>query len=232
MDIKKSSKANLENDRTSFFLLGMVVALSVFFVCLEWRSEEYLSPDWAGFDNIVIEEDYITVTETPAVEEKKIEQPIVLAPEEPTSQVLEDFEIVEIPEILEAFLDSIALAIQEDKISLDDEIVEPVEDDSIHTKAEIMPEFPGGNSNLVRFLYKNTEYPSVAHKQKIQGRVWYSFVVNEDGHVSDFRLEQGVYYALDEEAERVLKTMPDWTPGTIDGEAVKVKIYLPIVFSL
>ena len=95
-----------------------------------------------------------------------------------------------------------------------------------------MPQFPGGNVELIRFIYSHIQYPQAALKQRIQGRVWCSFIVDRDGTISDVALEQGIYIFLDEEALRVLKTMPPWIPGKTQGESVRVKVYLPIVFKI
>jgi protein TonB len=96
--------------------------------------------------------------------------------------------------------------------------------------AETMPQFPGGQTALIRFIYENIQYPPVALKQRIEGRVWCSFIVEADGSISNIRLEESVYIFLDEEAVRVLKKMPAWSPGRTKGENVRVKIYIPIVF--
>jgi protein TonB len=93
-------------------------------------------------------------------------------------------------------------------------------------------EFPGGRVELIRYIYQNIRYPSVAIKQRIQGRVVCSFIINEDGSVSNIALIQGVYSFLDEEALRVIGIMPRWKPAMKDGKPVKTKCIVPIVFRL
>ena len=93
-------------------------------------------------------------------------------------------------------------------------------------------EFPGGKIALIRYIYQNIQYPSVAIKQRIQGRVVSSFIINEDGSISDITLIQGVYSFLDDEVLRVLRSMPSWKPAMKDGKAVKSKVIVPIVFRL
>ena len=93
-------------------------------------------------------------------------------------------------------------------------------------------EFPGGRAALIRYIYQNIQYPSVALKQRIQGRVVSSFIINEDGSISDVTLIQGVYSFLDDEVLRVLRSMPPWKPAMKDGKAVKTKGIVPIVFRL
>ena len=93
-------------------------------------------------------------------------------------------------------------------------------------------EFPGGRIALIQYIYQHIQYPSAALKQRIQGRVVSSFIIHEDGSVSDITLIQGVYSFLDDEALRVLHSMPSWKPAMKDGKAVKSKVIVPIVFRL
>ena len=76
------------------------------------------------------------------------------------------------------------------------------------------------------------KYPKTAKKYEIQGKVLVQFVVSEDGSVTDVKITRGVEKSLDEEAIRVISSMPKWNPGTINGTPVKVKYTLPIVFKL
>lgn len=227
MKTKKTARANLENERMTYFLLAFSVVLSTFFVVLEWQSTENLSSDWEGFSTLFIEEEFVGLNDE------------VIAPKEvevaqPTPEVTyEDFntvdEIIETEEIITSNpLPTISETIEEEEVS--SQLTDSEIDEMIHLQAETMPQFKGGQIELIRFIYRNMEYPSVALKQKIQGRVWCSFVVNKDGTISNIQLEQGVYIFLDEEALRVLKMMPNWTPGTINGLPIRVKVYIPIVF--
>ena len=92
--------------------------------------------------------------------------------------------------------------------------------------------FQDGRIDVIRYIYQNIDYPSVALKQRINGRVICSFVVNEDGSISDVTLIQGVYIFLDEEVIRVIRSMPLWRPATKDGKAIKIKYIVPVVFRL
>jgi len=231
MNDKKSPQANLGRQRTTYFLLGMIVALSALFVALEWRSEDYLSPDWEGFNRVFIEEELIGFEE---IQPEKA-PPEVETPPEPQETLRDDLVVVEqITEEIVLPADSVAHPAEEEK---EEEPLPPLFSDKeiqeiIYARAEVMPQYPGGYSHLAAFLYNNIEYPSLAIKQRIQGRVWFSFIVNQDGSVSDIKCEQGVYFALDDEAERVLKLMSRWEPGTIDGRPVRVKVYVPVHFRL
>lgn len=95
---------------------------------------------------------------------------------------------------------------------------------------EQMPSYPGGTSALMKFLADNIKYPSTC--ENIQGRVVCSFVVERDGSLSDLKIVKSVHPLLDKEALRVLSLMQNWNPGKQNGEPVKVKYTLPVVFRL
>ena len=95
-----------------------------------------------------------------------------------------------------------------------------------------MPQFPGGEDALSRFIAKTVQYPIAAQQNGIQGRVTCSFIINPDGSISDAEVTQGVDPSLDKEALRVINQMPKWTPGMQRGKAVKVKYTTPVTFRL
>lgn len=97
---------------------------------------------------------------------------------------------------------------------------------------EEMPEFPGGNRALMKFLSNNIQYPAIAKENGIQGRVICSFIVMDDGSIRDLYVERGVDPSLDAEAMRVLRLMPDWKPGRQKGMSVNIRFSLPIEFRL
>ena len=95
-----------------------------------------------------------------------------------------------------------------------------------------MPVFPGGIQGMIKFLSENISYPKEAQKKKISGRVLVSFVVEKNGSVSEVQTERSLYPSLDEEAVRVVKSMPNWIPGKQGDQVVRVKYTLPVTFSL
>ncbi len=98
---------------------------------------------------------------------------------------------------------------------------------------EVMPKFKGGESAMMEFLMMNMKYPQAAVKAKQQGRSVVGFVVRKDGTVSDVHITKSAGYAvLDEEAMRVVKSMPAWEPGKQKGKPVNVKYNVPITFRL
>ena len=97
---------------------------------------------------------------------------------------------------------------------------------------EKMPEYPGGQAALFEYLSKNVKYPADAEKQKIEGRVLVSFVVNTDGSITDISVERKAFPSLDAEAVRVISGMPKWIPGEQKGQKVRVKYTVPLNFHL
>lgn len=97
---------------------------------------------------------------------------------------------------------------------------------------EVMPQFPGGQIAMLKYIMENIKYPKQAMKEGIQGRVTVSFIVEKDGRVSNVRLLRSVQSALDKEAIRVVKSMPKWTPGKHNGKPVRVRFNLPVMFKL
>lgn len=102
----------------------------------------------------------------------------------------------------------------------------------IFTVVEKNPQFPGGMRALTEFLGSNIKYPESAKNDGIQGRVFYNFVVNEDGTISDIKVLRGINKEIDEEGMRVIQSMPKWKPGIQRGKAVRVSFNLPIKWSL
>ena len=98
---------------------------------------------------------------------------------------------------------------------------------------DIQPQFPGGERGLINFINKTREYPYLAYKNRVQGRVLCSFVVGVDGKVSDVRIIRGSGdESLNKEAVRVIGKMPKWSVGKVGDHAVPVRMVLPINFRL
>lgn len=97
---------------------------------------------------------------------------------------------------------------------------------------EEMPSFPGGNGALMSYLQSNVKYPIVAQENGVQGRVQIGFVVEPDGSISGVKVVRSVDPSLDKEAMRVVRSMPRWNPGKQNGQAVRVKYTVPVLFRL
>ena len=105
-------------------------------------------------------------------------------------------------------------------------------EEQIFTVVEQQPEFTGGMAALGQYLQKNLRYPAAAQRANVAGRVFVSFVVNTDGSIQDVQVLKGLGFGTDEEAQRVVKSMPKWRPGKQSGRPVRVKYNLPINFTL
>jgi len=97
---------------------------------------------------------------------------------------------------------------------------------------EQMPEFPDGQAAMMKFIQSNLKYPAIARENDIQGTVVVQFVVAADGGISRVNVARGIGGGCDEEAVRVVKSMPKWRPGKHNGRAVPVNFTLPIKFRL
>lgn len=116
--------------------------------------------------------------------------------------------------------ESLAKGLEEPQFDLGD-VIESV---------EIMPQFPGGDQALFKYLSESVKYPKRAQKEKVEGRVITQFVVNRNGSIIYPRVVWGVSPELDKEALRVILMMPKWSPGEQKGKKVRVKYSLPINF--
>jgi TonB family protein len=104
--------------------------------------------------------------------------------------------------------------------------------DSIYEICQVMPQFPGGEQAMMKFVSSNVHYPEEAKEKEISGRVLVGFIVEKDGSVTEVKVLKGIGKLCDEEAVRVVKSMPKWTPGMQDGKPVRVHFQMPFVFKL
>lgn len=94
------------------------------------------------------------------------------------------------------------------------------------------PTYPGGMPEFYKFISSNLKYPEAAEKNKVQGSVLVSFMIEEDGTLADVKVDRKLGSGTDEEAIRVLNLSKKWNPGMIDGKAVRTKFNIPVKFSL
>lgn len=111
-------------------------------------------------------------------------------------------------------------------------VVEEKEPEKPFDFVEQMPEFPDGASAMMKYIKENMKYPAIARENDIQGTVPVQFVVMPDGSISNVRVARSIGGGCDEEAIRVIKSMPRWRPGKHNGRAVPVNFTLPIKFKL
>jgi TonB family protein len=114
-----------------------------------------------------------------------------------------------------------------DKVTWDNEL-----GDSIHTYIKEMPKFPGGDRALYESIAREVNYPLYAKRQDIEGKIYTQFVVTKEGNIADVVVAKGIERGCDQEAIRVIKSLPRWIPGKINGIPVNVRVQIPIVFKL
>ncbi len=102
----------------------------------------------------------------------------------------------------------------------------------VHEKVDEMPVPPGGMDGWINHMSENLNYPEAARDKKIEGMVVLTFIVKEDGSVSEVEILRGIGAGCDEEGKRVVEISPNWTPGKIGGKAVITRMRLPINFKL
>ena len=230
MEIKKSSKADLESGRLQRFLLGLVVALSLLFVCFEYT----LTPDDPLQDPDLLEQLTIDEDLPPLI---RPENELALAPKaepEPTTKL----EIVEEEQTEEEEQPEPQPAENVEGDVSDDDLPDPdppqkQEDEVADFRVvEDLPQFPGGPLEFIKWLTRNLKYPKIAQERRIQGKVVVEFIVNKDGTVTDVKVAKSLHPHCDREALRVLQSMPRWTAGIQEGKPCRTKVCIPIIFKL
>lgn len=228
MEIKKTPKADLENRRTLYTEIGLVVALLVVWGAFSYSTKEKAVASLGEDTQVVEVEDMVPITqETPPP-----------PPEAPKIPVLSDqIDIVEDDIKVEDNFMSL-----EDDANLGVEImdyVEEVKEEVVEEEAipfqlvEEKPSFNGGDANeFSKWVNSKLQYPEIAKENGVQGRVILQFTVNPDGSVSNVKVLRGVDSSLDKEAVRVVSMSPKWKPGNQRDRAVKVTYTFPVIFQL
>lgn len=104
--------------------------------------------------------------------------------------------------------------------------------EKIFSFVEESPEFPGGEEKLMKFLTTNLKYPQIARENAVEGNVYVKFIIEKDGSITNIQVARGIGYGCDQEAVRVVKTMPKWEPGKQRGTPVRSRFILPFKFKL
>nr|MBD3623195.1 TonB family protein [Sunxiuqinia sp.] len=226
MEPKKSPKADLESKRNIFVQIGFVVALGLCLLAFEWTSKVDQAASLGSVAEQDVEDEIIPITR-----QEEVKPP----PPPPPPKVVEVLNIVDDETEIEDELEiedtdideqtaiEVAPVIQEEEEADEGQVFFIVED---------MPEFPGGELALRKFIANAIKYPVIAQENGIQGKVYVNFVVDTDGSITNARIARGVDSSLDKEALRVVNTLPRWKPGQQRGKPVKVSYTVPINFVL
>lgn len=224
---KKSFKGDLERRRNAFVLIGFVVTLALVYASFELFATGDLVKDVSMADEeaiFVMDEDVIATDPTPPPPPPPVaqQQEVILQIVEDNIKVNTDFDFSQ---------DFDMDAVVEEYVPI--EIVEEAVDNTPPMRfVEEMPEFVGGSEAMYAFLQANLKYPEVARNNNISGQVFIEFVVERDGSITDVRVLVGVYPELDQEAVRVVRSMPKWKPGKQMGKPVRTFFNIPIRFTI
>lgn len=218
-------KADLERKRSTFFLVGLVVALGFVFMAFEWNSPPKKA-EFSGGTRVVVIEDVMT----PLIREPKVKPPQVPKPKvADVINVIEDFKDAGDLDI--DFPDPGDYVAVELPVFIETPQKEPEEKIYVNTVDE-PAEFPGGERALYKYISEHVKYPVVAQEIGIQGKVYVNFVVDESGNAVDIRIGRSADPSLDAEALRVISSLPRFKPGRQAGKAVKVYYTAVINFQL
>jgi protein TonB len=225
MQLKKSPKASLEDKKLTYVLMGLVLVLSICYVAFEWTEKEVTKYE-------------VNDTDFFFEEEIDIQQTTQETPPPPPPPAVQEVEVLNVVED-DVEVETIEINTEDDKdveVVIAPPVEAPVEEEEeevIFMVVESMPEFPGGQQALFKYLAENVKYPVIAQENGIQGRVICQFVVNKDGSIVDVvAVRSSGEPSLDKEAIRVIQSMPRWKPGMQRGKPVRVKYTVPVNFRL
>jgi protein TonB len=225
MELKKNPKQDLEKWKGIFFRAGLVISLGVVLFAFNITQKEVVVDELSNMGDTEFEDEDIPVT--------RQEQPPEVKPP-PPQQTVEVLNIVDDDTEIE---DEIEMEDAEADEDTQIEVVEIAEDEEeeeaqIFFIVEKMPEFPGGELGLRKYIATHVKYPNIARENNIQGKVYIRFCVTSAGKVEKVSIARGVDPILDKEATRVVKALPKWKPGEQRGKKVNVWYTVPINFQL
>jgi protein TonB len=224
MEIKKKSSVNLEKFKSLFLLIGLGITLGFMLFVFNWTSKAEKADD-LGTTQLTDDEEKATIT---------IQEAPPPPPPPKQQQAIEVLNIHDDNEDIENEIEIEDADTDEDEEIEIIEIEEEEEEEAPETFfiVEQMPEFPGGELALRKYIAKNTQYPVVAKENDIQGKVIIQFEVTSRGTVGKIKVARKIDVLLDKEAVRVVKSLPKFKPGKQGGKAVNVWYTVPINFKL
>ena len=238
MEQKKTPRADMEQRRTTGFLLGLVVVLAVLYVSLEWNSVESTDAlDPLDLSELMHESELVPMSNEEVAARVEEKQP---APKTEELNVVDDeveLEPTEQPVEAEGEGDEDEALLEElgkendDSKALAALAVDPNNPLNFHV-VEDLPKFPGGAVELMKWLTRNLQYPAMARSRKTQGKVVAVFYVEKDGSVTGISVTKSLSADCDREVLRVLRKMPKWEPGIQNDQPCRTKVSIPVVFKL
>ena len=233
MEIKKTPQADIEQRRTTGFLLGMILVLALCYVALEWNATEGTDD---GIDPIDLTDLMHETEMVPMSNEEIITQLEEKQPSEKGEKLNIVDDDVEVEPHEEEMTNDDEQLLKELEEQQEDKALAPLEVDpqnplNFHV-AEDLPQYPGGAVEFLKWLTRNLRYPTLARERKTQGKVVAVFYVEKDGSITGIKITKSLSPECDREALRVLRLMPNWQPGIYHDEPCRTKVQIPIVFKL
>jgi protein TonB len=227
MEHFRNATRKLYAKRPLFFNIGLVIAISLCFIAFEFKvfiheEDKVDIPEEEPY--VFLNNDVIRTSQPPKPKPKNL------------PDLKRDVIIVEVKEFSKQ-------NVQKEKIDIEEEIEswegfeipdEKVEDTNVYDPfaLEVNPKFSGGMDAFYEYVGSAIEYPTYEQRSNIEGRVVLSFVIEKDGSLSQVEILKGVSEGIDKEAIRVIKNAPKWEAGRQRGQAVRVKMNIPIYFKL
>ena len=234
MDIKKSDKANLDNHRSTGFLLGLILAMALLFAAFKYTTR----PQSYDEDDSMLDDLAEDLTMKSAPQDTKDMVSAIAAPaSKAISQNVKEVAHVDNADKIAPITSKLVIGSGQ-AVQKEAEVTEALpqvtadKDTAVMRTVEQIPEFPGGIVQFMKWLSRNLRYPPQAQQQKIQGKVVVSFIVNKDGSISAPTIVKSVDPVLDSEAMRVVRMMPRWKPGMEKGKPCRTMFAIPINFVL
>lgn len=228
MELKKSPKANLENKKTLFTEIGLIVALAVVLVAFEHKTREKAVSTLEEEVYIPVEEEIIPITqETPP---PKPDMPKIPQLSDEIDIVSDDIQVEDIIINTEDIAD-MGVQVMDYVAEVEEEEIE--EEIIMSAAVEEEPSFNGGDKNdFSRWVQQRLVYPQIALENGIQGTVMLQFDIDKDGNLVNIVVLRGIDKTIDEEAVRVVSSSPKWSPGRNNDLPVKVRYNFPVQFQL
>jgi protein TonB len=222
MKAKKNFKKDITHYRVIFFQIGIIISLSIILLAFEWKTYENNEIMIVSAAATQIDSEIIIYTK------QDLPKPPQMKITEIKTTSNDDIEVDDVVDLLN---------IENGKNDLNAivpvEIVDdPIADiDTFVLIPEITPQFPGGFQAMYEYIKDNLKYTDIAKKANITGTIYIEFTVEKDGRLTDVHVVRGIGGGLDEEAVRVIESMPKWEPARQGGIPVKVKYQIPINFN-
>lgn len=229
MEAKKSPRADLEKKKGLYLEIGLIFSLAIVLLAFSIKSYDQSKIEINNYDGPIME-DLDDIINTDQDEE--------VAPPPEQEQPTTEFEIVDDNVDIENEVvpvnadDNMNSAQQEYSAPVIEEIEEEKEEKTIFIAVESMPEYPGGETELYKYLGNSINYPEQARNLGLQGKVYVTFVVERDGSIANPKVLRDIGGGCGEEALRVVRSMPKWKPGKQHGKNVRVQYNLPVLFQL